>query len=234
MQVFRGATAAEVLVIRLDAGEDVLEGVSRAVGDLNLTAGTIVSGSGYLEQVRLESPANLLWPPTVVSVEKQGPAEIVSLQGHVINGGIELTAHVSRRGEPMSGRMLPGNRVLHYLEAVMLRVAGARWFRVTNPDTHVPQFQAGAPAAPVTVMLMGRPVDPNAIAAVPLGLMRRHGCLPVARSADTLVVAMSDPANPFAIEALREATGLRIQTLAVSARDLMPALQEVLNPKVQG
>jgi type IV pilus assembly protein PilB len=83
-------------------------------------------------------------------------------------------------------------------------------------------------------MLLGRPVDPNAIAAIPRALIQKHGCLPVAKTADTLVVAMTDPNNPFAIDDLRQACGLRIQTVAVPARDLMPALQQLLTPKPPG
>jgi type IV pilus assembly protein PilB len=82
------------------------------------------------------------------------------------------------------------------------------------------------PAAPITVM--GRPIDPAAVALVPKALLQKHGCLPVAKTGDTLVVAMTDPNNPFAIDDLRQATGLRIQTVAVAARDLVPALQQVL------
>lgn len=89
-------------------------------------------------------------------------------------------------------------------------------------------------AAPVNITLMGRPVDPNALAAVPRALIQKHGCLPVAKTADTLIVAMADPNNPFAIDDLRQATGLRIQTVAVPARDLMPALQQLLTPKPAG
>jgi hypothetical protein len=40
---------------------------------------------------------------------------------------------------------------------------------------------------------------------------------------------MTDPNNPFAIDDLRNATGLRIQTVAVDGRELVPALQQALS-----
>jgi len=226
MQYFRGATAGEVIAVRLDAGEDVLESLAAAAGDLQLAAGAVVSGGGTLEHIRLEVPANMAWPATVYAIEKQGPAEIVSAQGHVIRGAVELNLTVARRAEVHAGRVLPGTKVLHFVELVLLRAGNARWTRV--PDARgIPLLQTVS-GVPAEVSLMGRPVDPAAIALVPPALLRKHGCLPVARSGEVLVVAMTDPGNPFAIEDLREATGLRIQAVAVTARELVPALQKAL------
>jgi hypothetical protein len=45
---------------------------------------------------------------------------------------------------------------------------------------------------------------------------------------------MTDPNNPFAIDDLRQATGMRIQTVAVDARELVPALRQVLQNLPQG
>lgn len=228
MQFFRGATAVEVIAVRVDAGEDLLASLNQVVSDCQVAAGAVISGCGTLEQIRLEVPANLLWPPVAYAVEKQGPGQIISAQGHVANGYAELYVSVARRNEVHAGKVMPGNKVLHAVELSLLRAGNTRWQRSGHPQTGVPLLQAGAPPVQTTVTLMGRPIDPNALALVTPALLRKHSCLPVARSADTLVVAMTDPNNPFAIDELREATGLRIQTVAVPARDLMPALQQVL------
>ena len=229
MQYFRGATATEIIAVRVDAGEDLLASLNQVVSETQIAAGAIVSGIGNLEHVRLEVPANLVWPPTVYATEKQGPGQIVSAQGHIANGYPELYLTVARRNEIHAGKVMPGTRVLHFAEFTILRAGNARWTRVGHPQTQVPLLQAAAPAAPTTsVTLMGRPIDPNAVALVPRQLLQKHTCLPVARSGDTLAVAIADPNNMFAIEDLRQATGLRIQTFAVPAQELVPAIQQVL------
>jgi predicted DNA-binding protein with PD1-like motif len=229
MQLFRGGTAVEVIAIRVDAGEDLLASLNQAVNDTQLAAGVILSGCGALEHMHLEVPANLMWPPTVFATEKQGPGLIVSAQGHITNGQPELYVSIARRNEMHAGKVMSGTRVLHYAEFSILRVGNTRWTRVGHPQTGVPQLQAisAAPVGP-SVTLMGRPVDPGAIALVPKAMLQKHLCLPVAKTGDTLVVAMTDPSNPFAIDDLRQATGLRIQAVAVPAQDLMPALHQVL------
>jgi type IV pilus assembly protein PilB len=76
--------------------------------------------------------------------------------------------------------------------------------------------------------LMGRPLDSGAISLIPKRLLQQHQCVPVAKTQDTLVVAMVDANNPFAIDDLRAATGLRIQTVQVPAKDLLPVLSAIM------
>jgi predicted DNA-binding protein with PD1-like motif len=234
MQFFRGSTANEVILFRVDAGEDVLEALQGAVAELGIESGAILTAVGVLERIHLEVPANLLWPPAVYAVEKQGPGQIIAGQGHLVRGQVELFLTVGRRNEVHAGKAMPGTLALHTVEVSLLRTAGPRWTRAPHPEFGYPVFQfAKAEAAP-GVTLLGRPVDPAAISLVPSALLQRHGCLPVARSGDTLVVAMTDPNNPFAIDDLRQATGMRIQTVAVDARELVPALRQVLQNLPQG
>src|SRR5687768_7961483 len=114
MQVFRGATAMEVLSVRVDAGEDLLQSLNKAVSETQLAAGAVVSGCGDLEHLRLEVPANVNWPPTAYAIEKQGPGLIISAQGHIFSGKAELHLTVARRIEVHAGKVMEGTKVLHY------------------------------------------------------------------------------------------------------------------------
>lgn len=232
MKSFRGATAVEIIVVRLDPGDEVRACLERAVSDLSLAAGLVISGSGTLDRITLENPATTSFPAAVYATEKSGPGQIVAAQGLVTDGSVTVTLTVARRGEVYVGSALDGCLVLHGAEFVILRAGGARWTFVPGVGLGLPEFEAAAPSAPVpNVMMMGRPVDPMAIALVPPALIRRHQALPVARAGDTLVVAMVDPNNPFAIDDIRAATGLRVQTVAVPPHELMPALEAILAGK---
>ncbi len=228
MQFFRGATAAELIAVRIDAGEDVLITLQKVTADLNVAAGVILSGTGTLEHLHLEVPANMLWPTTIYAIEKQGPGQVVSAQGHIVNGQPELFVTVARRTEVHAGQVMPGTRVLHSLELTLLRAGNHRWIRIGHPETGVPLLQTAGPAPAQPISLLGRPVDPAAIALVPRQLLQKHNCLPVARSGDTLVVAMTDVNQLFALDELRQATGLRIQPVAVTSAELLPAVQQAL------
>ena len=81
MNVYRGATAVEVIAIRLDPGDDIVDCLPRVARDLQLAAGAVISGAGTLSRFALESPATETFPPAVNVTEKQGPGQIVAAQG---------------------------------------------------------------------------------------------------------------------------------------------------------
>jgi len=89
MQYFRGATAAEVVAVRVDHGEPLLESVNQVVKELQIAAGAVMSGFGTLDEFNLDAPVTPGWPPAVHAVTKQGPGQIVSMSGHIANGEVE-------------------------------------------------------------------------------------------------------------------------------------------------
>lgn len=68
-------------------------------------------------------------------------------------------------------------------------------------------------------------IDPNAATLVPMDLMRKHVMLPIKIEDDELVVAMSDPANIFAIDDLRIVTRLDIKVVVAAESDIVGAIE---------
>jgi predicted DNA-binding protein with PD1-like motif len=236
MKLFRGASAVELMVVRVEPGEDLAPTLQQALGEMELAAAVVVSASGTLERFHLESVAAMTYPPAIYPVDKNGPATIAAAQGIVTAGKMELLLTLVRRDDLYAGIAGPGCPVLHSAEIVLLRAGNTRWNYTAHPTTGMPLFEAvtsaaGAPAAPAVppqVILVGRPVDLAATALVPADLIRQHGALPVARTGDTIVVAMADPANPFAIDAIRDITKLRVHPVPVPGRELAIAIQQAL------
>ena len=67
-------------------------------------------------------------------------------------------------------------------------------------------------------------LDPAIINTIPVDLARRYKVIPLFRVEDTLTVAMADPLDIFAIDALRQATGLRIQEVIATESDIEKAI----------
>jgi type IV pilus assembly protein PilB len=72
-------------------------------------------------------------------------------------------------------------------------------------------------------------LDPRAATLLPIDLARRHSCLPIKVQDDELVVAMSDPANIFAIDDLRIVTGFEIRPVVASESDITQSLDRLAN-----
>jgi predicted DNA-binding protein with PD1-like motif len=228
MQYFRGGTAAELIPVRLDAGEDVVSSLARLARELSLGSATVASGTGTLERVRLAGIATMGHPPTDYVVEKQGALQVVAMQGILLGETVDVQLTVLRRTELFAGKAADGCVVLHSLECVLLRLGGIGLARVPHPTTGVPQLQATqAPAASAPVTLQGHPVDLAAVALVPVELLRRYHAVPIARTGNTLVVALPDPNNLLAREDLRRATQLQIQPTAAPLPDLRRALAQL-------
>jgi type IV pilus assembly protein PilB len=69
-------------------------------------------------------------------------------------------------------------------------------------------------------------IDPAVAILLKSDLMRRYVVLPISIEEDTLVVAMADPANIFAIDDVRIVTGKEIRPVVAAESDLVAAIEK--------
>ncbi len=74
------------------------------------------------------------------------------------------------------------------------------------------------------VDLSDYPVDGAAIASVPPAVCRRYNALPIGYEDGRLLVAMSDPANVFAIDDIRSITGAEVKPVVSTKSDVTSAI----------
>jgi type IV pilus assembly protein PilB len=74
--------------------------------------------------------------------------------------------------------------------------------------------------------LTDHPVDPTATALLPEAIARRYRALPIGDRDGKLLVAMSDPANVFALDDIRAITGRDVQPVVATASDVERAIQK--------
>jgi type IV pilus assembly protein PilB len=70
------------------------------------------------------------------------------------------------------------------------------------------------------------PVDATATVLLPEALARRYRALPVGERDGKLLVAMSDPANVYALDDIRTITGRDVQPVVATANDVERAIQK--------
>ncbi|HJV05306.1 MAG TPA: ATPase, T2SS/T4P/T4SS family [Actinomycetota bacterium] len=68
-------------------------------------------------------------------------------------------------------------------------------------------------------------IDPAAAALLPEQVSRRNRALPIGFDGTRLVVAMSDPANVFALDDIRTITGMEIKPVVATASDVEAAIR---------
>src|SRR5947209_8475471 len=77
------------------------------------------------------------------------------------------------------------------------------------------------------VDLSDYPVDPAAASLISDSLAKRYSALPIGYEDSKLVVAMSDPANVFALDDIRTITGLEIKPVVSTRTELASAIARV-------
>jgi type IV pilus assembly protein PilB len=70
------------------------------------------------------------------------------------------------------------------------------------------------------------PVDPTATTLLPEALARRYRAIPIGERDGKLLVAMSDPANVYALDDIRTITNRDVQPLVATAGDVEQAIQK--------
>ncbi len=69
------------------------------------------------------------------------------------------------------------------------------------------------------------PIQPEALVGIPQKLVHRRNLMPISRHNGTLVVATGDPFDPYAIDELQTVTGLQIQTVLGSPKEISRLLK---------
>jgi type IV pilus assembly protein PilB len=73
------------------------------------------------------------------------------------------------------------------------------------------------------------PIDPSSASLIPESVARRYRALPIGQRDGTLLVAMSDPANVYALDDIRTITGREVQPVVATAADVTAAIRKYNN-----
>ncbi len=67
-------------------------------------------------------------------------------------------------------------------------------------------------------------IDPNMIKLIPKKLAKHYNILPISKMGDTLMIAMADPLNIFAIDEIKTLTGFKISPVITTDKDIKDAM----------
>jgi type IV pilus assembly protein PilB len=81
-----------------------------------------------------------------------------------------------------------------------------------------------------TINLESFTIDKEVLDLVPGEVALRHRLLPVNREGETLVVAMADPGNLFALDDLKFRTGMNVEVCLAETRSLKRAIDRYYFP----
>ena len=123
MQSFKGKTGSRIHILRLDAGDYLLESIQNLIERENIKNAYVVSGIGTLDYCVLHMVMTTSYPP-VEHFERweNKPLEVSSIDGIIADGIPHLHMVVSDHEKAYSGHLEPGCRVLYLCEIVIQEI----------------------------------------------------------------------------------------------------------------
>jgi uncharacterized protein len=107
------------VALRLDPGEDVLLSLRTAVVDQGIRNAAILSGVGSLDRYHFHVVKTTNMPPGNTFIRGEGPFDILTVTGLVVNGEVHAHITFSNTELAMGGRLEEGCRVLTFAVVVM-------------------------------------------------------------------------------------------------------------------
>jgi predicted DNA-binding protein with PD1-like motif len=132
--------ASRLVALRLDPGEDVLLSLRAAVKDQEIRNAAILSGVGSLDRYHFHVVQTTNMPPGNTFVQGEGPFDILTVSGLVVNGEVHAHITFSNTDLAMGGHLEEGCRVLTFAVVVMaeaLDVDLTGWDRSGPLASHV-------------------------------------------------------------------------------------------------
>jgi uncharacterized protein len=112
-------SASRFVVLRLDPREDVLLSLQAAVEEQGITNAAILSGVGSLDRYHFHVVKTTNMPPGNTFIEGEGPFDILTVTGLVVDGKVHAHITFSNTELAMGGHLEEGCRVLTFAVVVM-------------------------------------------------------------------------------------------------------------------
>jgi uncharacterized protein len=111
--------ASRFVALRLDPGEDVLLSLRAAVEEQGIRNAAILSGVGSLDRYHFHVVKTTNMPPGNTFVAGEGPFDILTVTGLVVDGKVHAHITFSNTELAMGGHLEEGCRVLTFAVVVM-------------------------------------------------------------------------------------------------------------------
>jgi predicted DNA-binding protein with PD1-like motif len=125
----------ELIIVRGDMGEDLLEVIKWAIRQENIVEGAIISGVGSLNVYSsyLVSSRGTTYPVTTTTVSREGPLELAAIQGTIAQGQPHIHLVVADKDSAYAGHLVEGCQIYTLAEIVIAKFRGGQLVRDPNP-----------------------------------------------------------------------------------------------------
>jgi predicted DNA-binding protein with PD1-like motif len=114
------AGASRLVFLRLNPGDDLLDGIRAAVSERDIRNAAFVSGVGSLSSYHVHVVETTNLPPGNIFFKDEGAYDILAVTGLVIDGEVHAHIMFSNPDRAMGGHLEQGCRVLTFAVIAMV------------------------------------------------------------------------------------------------------------------
>jgi len=104
-----------IVVLRFKYQADLLDGIEKMVKEQKIRNAVILAGAGSVRNYHVHSVSNRTFPSKNIYVkDPTSPADIVSMNGYVINGRIHAHMTMTNENHAFGGHLEPGTNVFTF------------------------------------------------------------------------------------------------------------------------
>jgi len=145
-EVFAGSRIEDVIRLRLDRDDLLLETINDTIRKHNIQDGAVLSAAGTLQVCTFHAVKSMAAKPEQKFTTKTGPLEILNINGIIAAGEPHLHMTLGdTTGASIGGHLENGCKVLYRAEITIAKFAGTKVARLPNKEG-VPMMQR-VPAA---------------------------------------------------------------------------------------
>jgi predicted DNA-binding protein with PD1-like motif len=134
MIVGKGAHGGEIIVARLENGEDVLECLQALCLEHDIRNGVILSGYGTLGYAAFFGLQSTEYPPPdFYRWRKEEGYELLNFTGVIADYQVHAHMTISTKEKAVGGHLEKGCKVLTLAEVVMMKLEGIKLKRMIDP-----------------------------------------------------------------------------------------------------
>lgn len=132
MRSYEAGEPGRMIILHIGKGEAILESIEKAIEQYGIQNGVIVSGIGSASKICYHRIGNTAKEPTNEYITVEGPIEVTSIQGLIINGRPHPHINCCSRDRAFGGHLEHGSIVQYLGEIGILECPNAELTRRTD------------------------------------------------------------------------------------------------------
>ena len=134
-EMFGGGRVDEIVRIRLDRGDLLLESIESAIKKFGIQDGAVMTAAGSLQECTFHAVESLAAKPEQKFTTRKGPMEILNINGIIAGGEPHLHMTLgSADGGAFGGHLEKGCKILYRAEITLAKFAGTALARTSNKE----------------------------------------------------------------------------------------------------